>query len=110
MKITIYDLLGMMKRENPPIKILYRDIVYNYDKEQTDYLNDDEYLIETLFDEYIISSVLNKEVIIIETEVKLNDVPQLEEMRDTLQINQGQLNGLFKYKINEIIRYIRGRL
>lgn len=50
MKITIYDLIKLIKEDKAPEKVLYEDNVYVFDKDCQDYLNSyiDEYLINEI--------------------------------------------------------------
>ncbi len=61
MKITIYELLGMIKDGKAPYKIKYLDKYYTYVKE--DYEDEEEnQLLSWLFQDYCVEYVLNAEV------------------------------------------------
>lgn len=68
MKTTIYELLGMIKDNNTPKKILFKEQIYEYTR--TGYYDSDNG--ETLFDTYYIDEILNDEVEILETTITYN--------------------------------------
>lgn len=70
MKITMYELLGLVKDGKAPKKILYNDIELEYDKDTNDYYPYyDKYLFEYKFEECV--DFLDYEVEIIEEDKKL---------------------------------------
>ena len=67
MKTTIYDLLGRLKNNNAPRSVYYKGDMYKYDETSNDYwCNELDSGTRWLFDEYVITDILNDEVIIYE--------------------------------------------
>ena len=113
MKITMYELLGLVKDGKAPKKILLNGIVFEYQGD--DYLYKDEdkkehWLFSTSYtDKYIwLENFLKAEVEIIEEPKKIEKIKQLNnvanckeliELEDKQQIN----NHILKNKINELI-------
>ena len=48
MKITMYELLGMVKDGKAPKKVKYINSIWEYDKETKDYFHDDLWLIYSM--------------------------------------------------------------
>lgn len=104
MKITIYELLGLVKDGKAPKKIKYNDIVLEYNEESEDYY---EYYRRGLF-EYKFTSCtefLNDEVEIIEESKKIEKITVREK---TLGFPNGEwtarnMDKAFAIKINELI-------
>lgn len=71
MKITIYELLGKMKDYEAPNKILFNDKIWTYNG--YDYEAEDEW---SLFDEYVLFDILNDEVTILETTIKIEKIDE----------------------------------
>ena len=72
MKITIYELLGLIKEGKAPIIIKYDNYIWRLRTEFNDYFNDDSYLFIRGFDEYEnAKDFLNDEVEIIEENKKI---------------------------------------
>ena len=69
MKITIYELLGMVKDGKAPKKIKYKNIIYQYDYEDEIYYYKDSEISKMFFD-YGFEN-LNDEVEIIEEDKKI---------------------------------------
>lgn len=67
MKTTIYELLGMIKDDNIPQRIIFKGQIYEYVESAEDYYNEEYGYI---FDEYVLKSILNEEVEILETTIK----------------------------------------
>lgn len=114
MKITIYELLGMIKDGKAPRKIKYINSIWKYDKETKDYFNNDLWLI------YSMNSIglTEREVEIIEepqehkipeklTETTLYGVPILnkKELSNITLTNKRDIVDI-KDKINEILDYL----
>ena len=83
MKTKIIDILNKIANgETPPKKIVYDGFVYIYDESQKDYkhigLND------WLLDDYVITDILNDEVIILETTItyKPDKIEKLEIVQE----------------------------
>ena len=73
MKITIYELIGLVKDDKAPKKIRYNNEIWKYDDECKTYDNDDydKDLLEKLFYESYILDFINNEVEIIEYPKKI---------------------------------------
>ena len=103
MKITIYELLGMVKDGKAPKKIKYRQNIFGFIHSLADYKPDDiakyhgNYLLHYLFEEEV--NFLNDYVEIIEEPKKM------EKIQITLEDYDLPSNNEFKIidKINEII-------
>lgn len=107
MKITMYELLGLVKDGKAPKKIKYKAVILEYDEELTDYYY---YHNRNLFG-YVFTACndfLNDEVEIIEEPKKIEKIKQLNnvanckeltELEDKQQIN----NHILKDKINKLI-------
>lgn len=77
MKITMYELLGLVKDGKAPKKILYNDIELEYDKDTKDYYPYyDKYLFEFKFASCV--DFLDDEVEIVEEDKKIE---KLEPVR-----------------------------
>lgn len=48
MKVTIYELLGMIKEDKAPNKIKYINSIWEYDENTKDYIHDDIWLIYSM--------------------------------------------------------------
>ena len=88
MKITIYELLGLIKDGKAPKKIMYKDKIWEFIQDDVDYKNDDTYLFEYLFT-YITTSNLYYSV--------PNKIHNTKVLRGTLeQIIENQRNSKIK--------------
>lgn len=63
MKITIYELFGLIKDEKPPKKIEFKGIEYQWKFNHYEINDFDE--IKNLFDDFYVESILNDEITII---------------------------------------------
>ena len=73
MKITMYELLGLVKDDKAPKKILYNDIELEYDKDTKDYYRYyGKYLFEFKFADCV--NFLEDEVEIIEEDKKIEKI------------------------------------
>lgn len=100
MKTTIYELIGMIKDNKAPKRILWKDEVFvNVGKDYAD--NDNDYL----FIDYEWQDMLNDEVEILETTITYKP-DKIEKIEESVGVNTYDL-GLdicnIKNKINEII-------
>lgn len=68
MKTTIYELLGMIKDNKAPKKIMYGGDTYTYCEEEKDYVSDENDSF-SIFQDMVISKILNEEVEILETTI-----------------------------------------
>ena len=97
MKITMYELLGMLKDGIAPKKIKYDNCIFKYDGIY--YMTEDD---TTYLDEYCdLSRVLNEEVEILE-EKKIPEKLTTEYLAKSSQRVQDDILD----KINEIIDYL----
>lgn len=106
MKITMYELLGMIKDGKAPKKIKYEDRTYSLylDEENNHYYQDDKckyfMLSISCFEE------LNDEVEILEEEKKIP-----EKLEDIIKDGciEAPNNFILMDKINEIIDYLKSK-
>jgi hypothetical protein len=114
MKITIYELLGMVKDELPK-RIKIENDIFIYDNKENDYIYEDGNV--SLFTDYIpdiyhledLKEALNQQVEILEEEKKIPE--KLENKIDTTFENYNysermRLTEMIN-KINEIIDYLQ---
>lgn len=98
MKITIYELIGLVKDGKAPEKIRYNNEIWKYDDELKTYDNDDydSDLLEKLFYESCISNFINNEVEIIEEPKKI-EYEQIEELTcNEYDFEKKTINSLIK--------------
>lgn len=76
MKITIYELIGLVKDGKAPKRIKYNDEFWCYSNSIQDYdcLNATNYLLGGLFDNLTIDTFINNEVEIIEEPKKIEKI------------------------------------
>lgn len=76
MKVTIYELIGLIKDGKAPKKIRYNNEIWKYDDKLETYDNDDydNDLLEKLFYELYISDFINNEVEITEEPKKIEKI------------------------------------
>ena len=108
MKITMYELLKLVKDGKAPKKIKYNDILWIYSNENQDYL----YLTETddlfghLFTNLSTNDFINDEVEIIEETKKIEKIARCDSIKMT---HYGELykptenEEILRIKINELI-------
>ena len=97
MKITLYELLGLIKDGKAPKKISYNDIEIEYNKDTKDYYPYyDKYLFEYKFEDCV--DFLEDEVEIIEEPKKIKRLDI-----DFKKIDDEIVYLEFESKINEII-------
>lgn len=98
MKITMYELLGLVKDGKAPKKIKYKAVILEYDEELTDYYY---YHNRNLFG-YVFTACndfLNDEVEIIEEPKKIKKLPK--EITDNVCATRDQK--IIANKIDELI-------
>ena len=104
MKITIYELLGLVKDGKAPKKISYNDIELEYDKDTKDYYSYyGKYLFEYKFAECV--DFLDDEVEIVEEDKKIEKL-KLLQYSDLIDMNEDERIEVDKEnrnKINELI-------
>lgn len=105
MKITMYELLGLVKDGKAPKKISYNDIELEYDKDTKDYYPYyDKYLFEYKFAECV--DFLEDEVEVIEEDKKIEKIAKCDAIKMT---HFGELykptenEEVLRIKINELI-------
>lgn len=107
MKITIYELLGLVKDGKAPKKIKYNGKIYVYVSENQDYryINDIGGFFQHLFNDSPTNDFINDEVEIIEEDKKIEKITIREK---TLGFPNGEwtprnMDKAFAIKINELI-------
>lgn len=111
MKITVYELLGMVKDGKVPEKIKYNNKIYfakgNAIEGFVEYFSDED---EWGFNHYVRYENLNKEVEILE---EPKGIPEkLDEFIHTDSLNYNTCNRMFETltnKINEILDYLESK-
>ena len=106
MKITIYELLGMVKDSKAPKKIKYNDTEY-YLYDRKSYLRTDN----SRFFDSIYFKELNEKVEILEEEKKIPEKLGYQDNADgTFYLNRKKYNSelikILSKKMNEIIDYL----
>ena len=97
--MKIIDILNKIARgEEPPKKIIFKSEEYEYVKK--DYYNFDE---GWLFDEYVITEILNDEVEILQITIHNEKKIEKLDVKGTFTKNQKKIAN----KINEIIDHIQ---
>ena len=115
MKITMYELLGLVKDGKAPSNIKYRQNIFEFIHSLDDYKPDDikkyhgNYLFHYLFEEEI--NFLNDEVEIIEEPKKIdNSMPKHLSNEFIQQIDKCITHQDIKciaHKVNEVINYLQ---
>lgn len=121
MKITMYELLGLIKDGKAPKKIKYKDFIYEYYEKETviDYRCYDEktelygYLSSCV--DYETFNILDNEVEIIEEKkipekIKIDNEDRIQALSTgnfVYKVNQPTKNII--YKINEIIDFLKSK-
>ena len=110
MKITIYELLGMVKDGKTPKKIKYNNIILSYDKEMSDYYKYyGGYLFSYLFGKDNLD-FLNNEIEILEEEKKIPEKLDIyADISGDLACEWSFPEDKLKDKINEIIDYLKSK-
>lgn len=101
MKITIYELLGMVKAGKIPERIKYDDYEYRYHDKEHGYCRgsyDCNYIC--LDSEYYLFDILNDEVEILDDEDEEKGLPEKIDTSNGISVVG------CAYKINEIIDYL----
>lgn len=85
MKITIYELLGLVKDGKAPKKIKYEGEIWEYDSSVQDYMNEDgnKYLFANIFGMKT-KRTLNCEVEIIEEPKKIEKIDEILMIDDLI--------------------------
>lgn len=114
MKITMYELLGMIKEGTAPKKIKNDSVIYIYDEIREDYYDkvNDKYFINMLFNRFKTRFALVRKVEIIE-EPQEHKIPEKINVKlglnDENKVNDYTATNLECYLaliINEIIDYL----
>lgn len=84
MKTTIYDLLGMIKDGKVPRKIVFKGNTYTYIFTANDYENV-KLSNDWIFNDYVITDILNEEVTILETTITLKGVQKCSEANNKIE-------------------------
>ena len=115
MKITIYELLGMVKDGKAPKKIMYNNIVWKYVNHEQDYRS--RHNAELFFNDEInntwIMTHLNTQIEILEEEKKIPEKLNIElNSGDENKVNYYRATNLeceLAFKINSIIDYLKSK-
>lgn len=107
MKITIYELLGLIKDGKAPMIIKYDNYIWRLRTEFNDYFNDDSYLFIRGFDEYEnAKDFLDDEIEIIEEDKKIEKLEHREYRDADGIITISEEFDRHINKINELIEEI----
>ena len=96
MKITMYELLGMVKDGKAPKKVKYINSIWEYDKETKDYFHDDLWLI------YSMNSIG-----LTESKIEILEEKKIPEKLNKQHFHKKQRQ--LANKINEIIDYLKSK-
>lgn len=111
MKVTMYELLGMIKYGKAPKKIKWEDALFVYSECDKDYLefpfSEEEYKGLFCMKDSILTQYLNDEVEILDDEEKKMPDKILEDEFDKLT-KEGKLWKLF-YRYNNLIDYLENQ-
>lgn len=97
MKITIYELLGLVKDGKQPKKIMFDDYIYKFDNNCENYVRDNGIGISINWD-YVAIKCLNEPVEILETTITYK-----HDKIEKLDLSNGISVVHCAYKINELI-------
>ena len=78
MKITIYELLGLVKEDKAPLRIKYNNFIWVLNEDFNDYWNDESYLFLNGFDECENSRQFLLEIVEIIEEVEDKEYEDIE--------------------------------
>lgn len=107
--MTLYDLLGLMKEDKAPKKIMLNKQVFVFDEQHKDYQcseNDDNIWNEYLFEDYCWKEILNEEVEILEITLYPENVSTQDTKIEKLERVEDFKFAKLIDKINEIIERI----
>lgn len=105
MKITIYELLGLIKDDKAPKTIKYDNYIWTLRTQFNDYWNDASYLITNGFDEWENSKDFLKETVEIIKEEKEIEKIIIKDMKI-----QAQSTGNYCYSISQPMKIIINKL
>lgn len=105
MKITIYELLGLIKDDKAPKKVKYNELIWQFDDGLKDYGQQGVHLLDILFKRLVTSAALKEKVEIPEEPKKIEKITVREK---TLGFPNGEwtarnMDKAFAIKINELI-------
>lgn len=110
MKITIYELLGMIKDGKAPKKIKYQNYIYEY-QHRRDTKNSFNYICnengEYLSRRYFIDNILNDKVEILKEEKKIPE--KINEENSIWEEQARDIDYYFKNTINDIVDYLKSK-
>lgn len=110
MKVTIYELLGMVKDGKAPKKIMYNNIVWEYVNHEKDYRS--RHNAELFFNDEIdntwIMTHLNTQIEILE-EKKLPEKLNLDTDELRGKETPRAIDYLIESKINQVIDYLKSK-
>ena len=100
MKITIYELLGMVKDGKAPKKIRYNYTLYEFNDKKGNYYEDENCSINW---DYVSLYCLNDEVEILDDEDEEKGLPKKLAL---INYSEDQATLLIHHKVDEIIDYL----
>ena len=112
MKITMYELLGMIKNGKVPKKIKFNNIYCYYRECKNEYV---DYTNKPIIQwDYVVMNSLNEKVEILEEEKKIPEkicTNRIINTKDILEFEmiQNKINAEYTYAINEIIDYLKSK-
>lgn len=126
MKITMYELLGLVKDGKAPNKIKYRDEIYIMDDLEYFYCKSENRtpLFEYIFDNYNDYDALNEEIIILDNLEEEKKIPEKLDIRQEKNIkdnwkwkvygkehsyNISTPQKIIADKLNEVIDYLKSK-
>ena len=104
MKITIYELLGLIKDGKAPLRIKYDDLIWILRDEFNDYFDEEEYLFIKGFDEYEnAKDFLLEQVEILDEEDEFIDIEEIKLTCD------GSIKGYYNGETHYITTNIKDK-
>ena len=91
MKITIYELLGLIKDDKAPKKIKYNELIWHFDDGLKDYEQQGVRLLDILFKRLVTSTALEEKV----------EIP--EEPKKIEKINRNRYSGTYIDPLDDIL-------
>lgn len=119
MKITIYELLGLIKEGKTPKKIKWNNHIYIYDEHYDDYFEETTGLFQNEMDNGMLFKSLNDEIEIIEEEKEIEKIKwdekslcqgfmSINKVEEMLMHRSEQLKKSLNQLIDEISKLKKG--
>ena len=107
MKITMYDLLGLVKDNKTPKKIKYDDRIYTFNDKKDNYYENETCSINW---DYVSFHCLNEEVEILEEEILEQEkkIPEKLTIERLANSNQSIQDDIIE-TINQLIDYLKSK-